>query len=135
MDEDLLTEALLDAVTVGAKLHGMPVDTATLAGQFHPDGAPIHDELVPAFAEARRSGRVDEEAKVSVLSGLTKEQCVCSPPPFDLVGRTRGDQSVDDLYHLAGGLRHPMAMGAILRTYGPKSRDRISTSAPGAALA
>ncbi|WP_134773439.1 hypothetical protein [Ornithinimicrobium flavum] len=56
MDEDLLTEALLDAVTVGAKLHGMPVDTATLAGQFHPDGAPIHDELVPAFAEADMEG-------------------------------------------------------------------------------
>lgn len=107
VDEDVLTEALLDAIAVDFELHGMDIDPSVLAGKLHPDGKPVLDDVIAAgrepLEEAADRSRVDEEVEVAVLTGLTADQCIDAPSSVDLVGHIAGDQPLDDRPDLVGG--------------------------------
>ena len=86
MEEDLLTETALEAVTVVLDLHGMHLDAAALAGQLHPDWTPVLGEVISAtvqpLQQGRDEGRVEEDVQVSVLSCLPSDKGVDGPPSF-----------------------------------------------------
>lgn len=101
--EDLVTEALLDAIALAIEDHRVQVDRVLPTPQLQSHGQLLHHLLIALGLEPIDSGLqllgVKEHVNVAVISGLSPSESIDGPPTVYLVCHVSLFEPADESRH------------------------------------